>query len=147
MMAPGINHETLVGVTTAAGNLGCALVGSESAAPGVASSLVYAKLQGNGDARCPWGRSPITSNPSCNVAFGELPPGCALYKEWDASGAQIANVLAIGGYVTVDDVAHTDMDHGCNVTLSATFPGGVTITSTFSFDYNPYDSTSSFCTH
>jgi hypothetical protein len=126
------------------------VIRDESASPGTATSLVYAKIRKGetGDTRCPRGTYSIVNDPmNCSVVLNGLFPGCVLYKQWDASGTQITNRLGIGGYVTVDDVTNSDMNHSCNIDLSATFAGGITIKSTFSFTYNPYGSDSSFCTH
>jgi hypothetical protein len=142
--------DTLLGATAAGGSLGCAVIHDESAAPGTATSLVYAKIRKGetGDDRCPRGTYSIVNDPtSCSAALNGLLPGCVLYKQWDGSGTQITNRLGIGGYITIDDVTNSDMSHSCHIDMSAAFTGGVTIKSTFSFDYNPYAPDSAFCTH
>jgi hypothetical protein len=144
------DYEALLGTTAAGGSLGCAVIRDENASPGTATSLVYAKIREGetGDHRCPTGTYAVVNDPvNCSAVLNGLFPGCVLYKQWDAGGTQITNRLGLGGYVTVEDVTHSDMDHSCNIDLSATFTGGVTIKSTFSFEYNPYAPDSSFCTH
>ena len=144
------DYKSLLGATTAAGNLGCAVIQDEQSSPGASSSVVYAKIErSSGDGRCPSGAYAIRNDPAyCgrDLYFG-LYPGCAQYKQWDASGMQVASRLAIGGYVNVQDSPQTASWHICTIELSAAFAGGVTISKTFKFDYNPYGSEQAFCTH
>lgn len=144
------NYQTLVGATSALGTPGCALVGNLQASPGGAGAVVYAKVQAeSGDARCPNGTFAIVNDPNaCMQTFpDELRPGCALYKRWDASGQLVANQLATGGYVQVQQVYVSDMEYRCDVQLSIQFAGGVAIGKAFSFTYNPYGPTEKFCTN
>lgn len=144
------NYQTLVGATTALGTLGCAVVGDLQASPGAGAAVVYAKVQAeSGDARCPMGTFAIVNDPNaCMQTFpDELRPGCAIYKRWDASGQPVANQLAIGGYVQVQQVYVSDMEYRCDAQLSLQFPGGVAIGKAFSFTYNPYGPTEKFCTN
>ena len=144
------DYNALIGTTTASGGLGCAVIHDESAAPGTTASLVYAKIArgSTGDTRCPTGNHAVVDDPmACNNDFGGLLPGCVQYKRWDDAGKQIANRLAIGGYIAIQQTTISSMDYRCSVDLSASFVGGVTIHSTFSFDYNPYGPEESFCTH
>jgi len=144
------DYKALLGVTTAAGNLGCAVIRDEKSSPGASSSLVYAKIEGSsGDTRCPSGAYAIRNDATYCGSSSYLPlnPGCALYKQWDASGAQIANRYAIGGYVNVQDSRQSDTWHICTIELSTVFAGGTTIAKTYKFDYNPYGPEEAFCTH
>ena len=141
---------SLLGVTTAAGNLGCALVGDEASSPGGEAALVQAKLgRGeSGDRRCPSGTYAILNDPrACSSVFGGRLPQCAVYKRWSASGAQVAQRLAIGGFVAVEDVGDSDASHTCNVELSLGFTGGASIHTSFSFVYNPFGTSEAFCVH
>lgn len=144
------DYKSLLGATTAAGNLGCAVIQDEKSSPGASSSVVYAKIERNsGDARCPAGSYAIRNDPAycgSNLYFG-LNPGCAQYKQWDASGTQVASRFAIGGYVNVQDSRQSDSWHICTIELSTTFAGGVTIAKSYRFDYNPYGPEQAFCTH
>jgi hypothetical protein len=144
-----INYDTLVGLATAPGGLGCALVGNESASPGTAAAAVYAKIEKEGgDARCPQGVYAIVSNPSeCHELHFGLRPGCALYKRWSDTGEQVASRPATGGFVSVQNIYRSEMERGCEVEVSLSFAGGTTIATTFTFDYNPYGPAESFCAH
>lgn len=145
------NYQTLVAATSAQGTLGCAVAGDLQASPGAAAAVVYAQLQvgaESGDLRCPTGTYAIMNASACtNVAPGALAPGCALYRRWDASGQQVANQLATGGYVSIDQVYVSDMEYRCDAQLSIQFPGGVEIGKSFSFTYYPLGTMSSFCTN
>ena len=146
----GANYRALLGVTTAAGNLGCAVIRDEKSSPGASSSIVYTKIDASsGDTRCPAGAYAIRNDVAyCGAALhAGINPGCALYKQWDASGTQIASRFAIGGYVNVQDVRQYDSLHTCTVEVSTVFAGGVTIAKTFKFDFNPYAPDDAFCTH
>ena len=74
-----------------------------------------------------------------------LRPGCAIYKRWDASGTQVANRRAIGGYVAIQNTPSGQDDQRCDVDLSLRFAGGVTIAKAFSFHYNPLAPAEAFC--
>src|SRR6476660_4805180 len=81
------DYEALLGTTASAGSLGCAVIRDESASPGTATSLVYAKIRKGetGDTRCPRGTYSIVNDPmNCSVVLNGLFPGCVLYKQWDA---------------------------------------------------------------
>jgi hypothetical protein len=121
---------------------------SEDASPGAANALVYAKVhKESGDDRCPTGTFSIVDNPrACNVNIA-VQAGCAIYKQWDSSGTQVTNRSALGGYVTIGEVIQPNMDVTCSVDMSATFDGGVTIRSTYSFLYNPAAESGPFCSH
>jgi len=143
-------EDTLMGAATAAGNLGCAIIGDESSSPGTEAALIQAKVgRGQpGDRRCPSGNYAILNNPqACASVFGGRGSQCAVYKRWNASGAQVAQRLAIGGFVAVEDVADSEASHTCNVELSLAFTGGTSIDTSFSFTYGPFGSTESFCVH
>jgi hypothetical protein len=143
-------EDSLLGAATAAGNLGCALIGDESSSPGAEAALVQAKVgRGeSGDRRCPSGNYAILNDPrACSSVFGGRSSHCAVYKRWSASGAQVAQRLAIGGFVAVEDVADSDAVHTCNVELSLAFTGGASIHTSFSFAYNPFGASESFCVH
>jgi hypothetical protein len=150
-LATAAGGGALLGTTGVAGNLGCALVGDESSAPGIEAALVYAKVQSDtGDSRCATGTYAIQNNPAaCPLGTpGRLLPGCAVYKRWDASGTLVARRLAIGGFVTV--LNHGQNSGGivtCDVELGLSFAGGTTIQSSFSFDFNVLGSSESFCVH
>lgn len=142
--------DTQLGASAVAGNLGCALVGSESASPGADATAVYVKVRRGetGDRRCPDGIYAILNDPSaCAGVFGGRLPQCGVYKRWNASGVQIAQRLAIGGVVTVHDVDQGGTSHTCNVELSLAFAGEVSIQSSYSFDYSPLGTSASFCVH
>ena len=144
------NYQTLTAVTTAAGTLGCAVVGDLQASPGPNTAVVYAKVQKeSGDTRCPDGVFAIVNDPDlCRQDFtGELRPGCAMYKRWNASGQQVAYQLAIGGYVSIQNTYINSNTERCVSEMSIQFAGGVTVTKTFQFDYNPLAPTSAFCVH
>jgi hypothetical protein len=144
------NYDTLLGTTGVSGNLGCALLGDESSAPGGEASLVYAKVNREGsDRRCPDGTFAIQNDPNaCQLdVYSQLRPGCAVYKRWDASGALVALRLAIGGYVTVQNRDRDGSNHECSVELSVSFAGGTLIQSSFRFAYNVFESYESFCLH
>jgi len=143
------DYKDLIGTTTAGGPLGCTLVRDEMASPGTSASIVYARIsKQGGDTRCPTGNYSVLDDVrTCSSTFGGLFPGCVWYKRWDASGVQAASRFAIGGYVAVQDVAVSSNDHMCSVDLSATFTGGVTVRSSFSFVYNVYGPEESFCAH
>lgn len=144
------NYESLVGATNAAGPLGCALVGDLAAAPGGAGAAVYAKIYSEGgDRRCLEGTFAIKNDPAeCTPSFSEqLRAGCALYRRWDTNGTQVANQLAIGGYVTVNETYVNDMSSRCDVDLSLRFAGNVTVAKTFQFTFNPLAPASAFCAH
>jgi hypothetical protein len=141
---------TLLGVSAVAGNLGCALVGSETASPGGPATVVYVKVRHGvtRDRRCPDGTYSILNDPGqCSDVFGGRAAQCGVYKQWDASGAQIAQRLAIGGFVTVQDLDHGGSSHTCSVELSLAFDGGASIQSAFSFDYSPLGAGETFCLH
>jgi hypothetical protein len=140
-------YDTLAAATTVTGTLGCAVVGDLQASPGpgaVAYAMVHAS---SGDRRCPNGTFAIVNDPNlCKQTFAsELREGCGLYKRWDSSGNLVANQLAVGGYVSVQETYVTDMESRCNTEISIRFAGGITIAKTFSFSYNPLAPTSKFC--
>jgi hypothetical protein len=140
----------MAGLTTASGNLGCAVVGDLSASPGAGAAVVYAKFsKDSGDTRCPTGVYAIMNDPDgCGLSvFGELRPGCAVYKRWDGNGQQVAYQSAIGGYVSVENTYINDMTERCVTEVSIRFAGGVTIAKTYQFDYNPLAPASAFCVH
>jgi hypothetical protein len=144
------NSRTLVAVTTAPATLGCAVVGDLQASPGSDTAVVYATVRSeSGDARCPTGVFAIMNNASlCRPpVFGELYPGCALYKRWDAAGQQAAYQLAIGGYVSIARTYLSDMAYRCDAELSISFAGGAVVAKTWTFQYNPYAAGAAFCVH
>jgi hypothetical protein len=144
------NYRTLVSATTAPGTLGCAVVGDLEASPGADGAVAYAQIaKDSGDTRCPTGVYAIMNDPSaCTPSFpGQLNPGCALYKRWDASGKQVASQLAIGGYVSLTESPSTSTTNRCTGELSLRFAGNVTIARTFQFDFNPGAPASAFCMH
>jgi hypothetical protein len=143
-------EDTQLGASAVAGNLGCALVGSESASPGGDATAVYVKVRRGetGDRRCPDGTYAILNDPSaCAGVFGGRLPQCGVYKQRNASGVQIAQRLAIGGFVTVHDVDQGGTSHTCNVELSLAFAGGASIQSSYNFSYSPLGTSESFCVH
>lgn len=144
------NYQTLVGATSVLGTLGCAVVGDLQASPGASAAVVYAKIHADtGDTRCPTGTFAIVNDfDLCMQTFpDELHPGCAIYRRWDASGQQVANQLATGGYVQSEQVVLGEMEYRCDVQLSIQFAGGVAIGKAFSFTYNPFGPTEKFCTN
>ena len=143
------DYKELIGTTTAGGPLGCSLVRDENASPGTAVALVYAKImKQGGDGRCPTGNYAVLNDPTlCIMTLNGLYPGCVQYKRWDATGTQVTNRLAIGGYVAVQDNVVSSSDHMCSVDMSATFAGGVTVRSSYSFAFNVYGPEESFCAH
>ena len=144
------NYRTLVGATNAAGTLGCAVVGDLESSPGADVAVAYAQVSADsGDTRCPTGVFAIMDNPNaCTPSYsGELDPGCGLYRRWDASGKQVANQLAIGGYVSMSQSVSSSTTYRCSGELSLRFAGGVTIAKTFGFDYNPGSPSSASCVH
>lgn len=147
-----IGFDALIGATAATGSLGCAIVQDQDASPGAATSMVHAIIASGqsgsaADRRCPHGSHPVLDDAG-NCSFFSQYAGCAVYKKWDASGRQIANRLAIGGHVSVDQLPQSSTDYLCNIELNATFPGPVTIRSTLSYHYDPTDSFSeTFCSH
>jgi hypothetical protein len=144
-----VTDFTLLGATVAAGNLGCALVGDESGAPGGEAAVLYAKLRGGSDRRCPDGAHAIRSGAdACPFYPGSaLLPQCAIYRRWDASGNLVAQRRATGGVVTIHDVALGAMAHRCEVEVAISFPGGTSVQSSFSFDFNPFGPDDTFCVH
>ena len=141
------NYNTLAAATTVAGTLGCAVVGDLQASPGP-GAVVYAQIQSStGDTRCPNGTFAIVNDPNlCKQTFpAELRDGCGLYKRWDASGSLVANQLATGGYVSIQETYVSSMESRCDVTMSVRFTGNVTIGKVFTFSYNPLGPTSKFC--
>jgi hypothetical protein len=118
----------LVGLANAAGGLGCSLVNNEEASPGTSAAAVHIKIDGD-TSYCPTGSYSILGPSDCDTYdFGELARGCALYKEWDSSGTQIASRLAIGGYVQVSKISETG---ACEFDVGVNFAGGVTVTQVF----------------
>lgn len=144
------NYETMLATTTAAGNLGCAVVGDLKGSPGGPNAVVYAKVQSDtGDKRCPTGTFAIVNDVNlCGTSTfpDDLRVGCAIYKRWDASGTQVAYQLATGGYVTTRETPMANTMSRCNAEMSIRF-GNVTIAKTFVFDYNPLGPASAFCVH
>ena len=140
---------TLAGVTTATGGLGCAMLDNENAAPGTDTAVAYAKIDKgqSGDTRCPAGTFAIMNDPvACAVdPFSGVRPGCAIYRRWDASGTQVASRRAIGGYVTIQNTFVSSSAQRCDVDISMRFAGSVTISKTFSFQYNPLAPAEAFC--
>ena len=145
------DYDTLIALTTASGGLGCAMVGDEDAAPGGAAAMLSVKPDAEGgDDRCPDGTYGLLDDPEyCGnyVPVIGINPGCAAYRAWDASGDLSAFRLATGGYVTVTATPVTDEEITCDVELSVSFAGGVTISDAFSFSYNPYAPEGAFCQH
>jgi hypothetical protein len=142
--------NTLLGSSAVAGNLGCALVGSETASPGGPAAVVYVNVRhgATSDRRCPDGTYSILNDAvACSNVFGGRLAQCGIYKQWDASGALIAQRLAIGGFVTVQDLDHGGSAHTCSVELSLAFDGGGSIQSSYSFDYNSFGTSETFCVH
>lgn len=143
-------NQSMVGLTSAVGPLGCALVADMQAAPGAPTAAVYAVVSessSSGDPRCPNGLFALRNNPSgCRVGGSvQILPQCALYKQWDASGAVVAERLAIGGYVMGQRTEHSSTSATCNVDVSLTFEGGITVEKTFSFNYVPFGEDRSSC--
>jgi hypothetical protein len=144
------NDETLAALTTAAGPLGCAVVGDVAGSPGANAATVYARISKDaGDTRCPSGVYAIVNDPDlCHQSFpDDLRASCAMYRRWDAGGQQSANRLATGGYVSIQNTPVSDMLEQCDVDVSIQFAGGVTIAKQFQFQYDPGAPTSAFCTH
>ncbi len=145
-----INYETLAGLTTAPGNLGCAVVSDFESSPGTAAAALYAMVyEQGGDARCREGVFAILNDPDeCLRGFPvALEPGCALYKRWDGNGQQVAYQLAIGGYVSTTQSVISSNMYRCETEASIRFAGGVTIAKTFQFDYDPGAPGSAHCAH
>ncbi|CAN5553953.1 hypothetical protein BH11MYX1_BH11MYX1_51510 [soil metagenome] len=144
------NYQTLVAATTTPGAFGCAVTSDLQSSPGPDAAVAYAKVHAeSGDTRCPNGVFAIINDPSACASMipGELRPGCAIYKRWDASGQQVANQLATGGYVSITQTYLNDMAYRCDAELSVRFAGNVTIEKTFTFAYNPLSPAESFCSH
>jgi hypothetical protein len=144
------NYETLAALTTASGGLGGAVVGDVAGSPGANAAVVYARVaKDSGDARCPAGSYAIVNDPDlCHQSFpADLHASCAIYRRWDASGQQSATRLATGGYVTIQNATVSQMVTRCNVDMSIQFAGGVTISRTFQFEYDPFAPASAFCAH
>lgn len=140
---------TLLGAASTGGNFGCALIGDEASSPGGLATLVQAKIRSDlgGDARCPAGTYAILNDPVyCAGTFVGRGPQCAVYKRWDASGALVAQRLAIGGFVSVEDVARSEAAHTCTVEATLVFSGR-SIDLSFSFDFNPFAPDDTFCVH
>lgn len=145
------DYDTLIALTNASGGLGCAMVGDEDAAPGGAAAMLSLKPDADGgDDRCPAGTYGLLDDVEyCGAVYPVtgLNPGCAAYRAWDAGGEPSAFRLATGGYVTVTATPVTDEQIDCDVELSVSFDGGVTIADAFAFSYDPYGAESSYCEH
>ncbi|HUS63406.1 MAG TPA: hypothetical protein VMZ28_02645 [Kofleriaceae bacterium] len=145
------DYDTLIALTSVDGGLGCALVGDEDAAPGGAAAMLSLKPDADGgDDRCPDGTYGLLDDvDDC----GRIDPvtgldvGCAVYRAWDASGEPSALRLATGGYVTITATPVSDEETSCDVELSVSFAGGVTIEDSFSFSYSPLAPDGAFCQH
>jgi hypothetical protein len=147
----GNGFDTIAAATTVADTLGCVVVGDLRASPGP-GAVVYAKIRGNSDIRCPSGTFTILDDPSLCMHTGplELWPGCALYKRWDATGTLVASQRGIGGYVSFQSIlvaaGEFSNKYRCDAEMSIRFPGNITINKTFSFNYTSGGPTK-FCTH
>ncbi|MGE3546851.1 MAG: hypothetical protein AB7L28_23195 [Kofleriaceae bacterium] len=132
---------SMIVATSTAGPLGCAIVGDAEASPAMASSAVYVLLAptvSSHDVRCPSGVFAIKNDPpNCTYPYTSLKirSECALYKQWNAAGAQVTNRLAIGGYVKSTPVVNPDDTITCTIDMGLTFEGGITIKKAFTFDY------------
>jgi hypothetical protein len=150
-LAAGPSYQSYASVSSAPGNLGCALTVSTMASPGTQASVALVSVDAStGDGRCPEGvHTVIDDAETCGHGLEgfELGDGCGLYKRWDASGTEVALRFAQGGYV---NVARTDLDTdrvSCSVDLQLAFPGGVTVTRSYTYEFDPYGVEDSFCGH
>lgn len=142
--------HTTVAAASADGNLGCALVGDEEAAPGGAAAVVLVKVDGDGDARCPVGVHSIRNEPDecARLDFGtELRAGCALYERWDDGGELVARRLGTGGFVNVSEEVVSDTEIRCTVDFEVSFAGGQSAAATYTFSYDPFAAAGAFCGH
>jgi hypothetical protein len=143
------SNSTLLGITSASDNLGCAMVGSQTAAPGTGAAAIRVNLISSGDPRCPAGTFGLQYDlPACNPHGNDGPTTrCGVYQRWDASGQLVAERLALGGFVTGQDIVVDATTHRCELELSFNFGGTTAIQSTFSFEFHPGDPGSVFCLH
>jgi hypothetical protein len=142
-------NTSLLGITSLPDNLGCALVGSESATPGVAAAVLHVNVISSSDARCPAGTTGLRYDlPACNPhALGGPLTRCGVYQRWDASGHLVAERLALGGSVTARDVTVDASTHRCEVELIINFGGTTSIQHSFAFQFQPGAPTDTFCLH
>jgi hypothetical protein len=125
-----------VSVTDITSSLACSIALDWSNSAGVPGAQVFASFYNGDFLACPAGTYGIDST-ICNAetAGNSVLPDCARYRRWDASGAEVANVFATGGAVTV-----TDNVYDCRIDMNLVFPGGVTFTHAVSLPY-PEDPT------
>jgi hypothetical protein len=142
-------NTTLLAITSASDNLGCALVGSETATPGIAAAAIHVTVISSGDARCPAGTLGLRYDlPACNPhALGGPLTRCGVYQRWDASGQLVAERLALGGFVTARDLMVDASTHRCEVELSFNFGGATSIQGAFAFEFQPGAPDHAFCLH
>ena len=144
------SERTTVIITSVPDSLGCALTASEQASPGGEASVIIAQLDPNGDHRCPDGVYPVISDEArCGRPDfeGALPTGCVHYKRWDASGEQISNRLATGGFIEVNAGLIINDRVDCFVRLQATFGEDVATEANFTFELDPLGPEETFCAH
>jgi hypothetical protein len=139
----------LLGIGSVPDNLGCALVGSQTAAPGLAAAALHVEIISSGDPRCPAGTQGLRDDlASCNPHGNDGPSTrCGVYRRWDASGQLVAERLALGGSVTGRDTVVDASTHHCEIELIFNFGGAISIQRSFAFDYHPGDPARTFCLH
>jgi hypothetical protein len=139
-----------IGVTSAAGNLGCGLTSGVGATPGREAVAVAMHINPEGDGRCPAGVYPVEYDPedcSFHNEFGVLPDNCASYKYWDEKGELAAYLLARGGVVSITEQRESENVTHCKVEVSLTFEGGNTVEDTFGYTFDPFGPSDAFCAH
>jgi hypothetical protein len=141
--------STRLAVTSAPGSLGCALLKSESASPGVAAAVLEARISVDADRDpCPVGVHAIRNDPArCSYTeeHPSLDTGCAGYQRWDAAGVRVTMRKAIGGYVHVAQSPVGNGVYACNVELSLHFAGGISFENKLTFEYEPFALESEYC--
>jgi hypothetical protein len=141
------NSDLGLGLVSEDGTLGCALGGDESGAPGGEASLVLVKLPTSDNAEvCPEGSYAIRRDPEycSDLSFFGLPAKCGVFRQWNDDGELTAEVLAIGGGISLG----TDDEGNCKVELAVTFPGGHKVEQSFNLAFSELDtSNDDYCFH
>jgi len=127
----------VVMATDVPGSLGCALA-KETASPGKAAALVFAKLDTGISTQCPVGSYTLDGDPSfCRTTTGpgRLRAGCAEYRRWNDAGTEVGALLATTGYAKVTETPLANDRTRCTVDLQLQFPGGRSWSDIISVEY------------
>jgi hypothetical protein len=131
----GYSYDLAFMMTNGTGGIGCSLIDPQ-ASPGQRVSRVLITIPHQNGSRVP------VCGPEAYAVHGT---GDAIFERWDQAGAKVAKVSAVGGAVSFAASPAGASLWRCDVSVTVTFPGAVTFSDTFSYNYDSYPSITQSC--